>query len=122
MEKALPQEIDVWYVLPALRRELAKIFIKDYEKSQKEVAQILGITEAAISQYINDKRANELVFTEEEVAKIKDTAKQLVNDKENVMGYMTKLLHRFRGTESVCKLHRKLDRCVPTNCDICMDH
>ena len=30
MKTLLPQEIEMWYLIPALRRELTKIMVKDY--------------------------------------------------------------------------------------------
>jgi len=55
-----PQEVEVWYVIPAIKRELSKSMMKDNGLSQKNVATLLGVTEAAVSQYINSKRANEV--------------------------------------------------------------
>ena len=60
----LPQEIEVWYVLPALRREYAKVLIKEHKLSQKGVAEILQVTESAISQYLTGKRASKVKFSE----------------------------------------------------------
>lgn len=52
-----PCELMLWYVLPAIRKELARQLIKDYGLSQVEVARKLGITDSAISQYLSAKRA-----------------------------------------------------------------
>ena len=52
----LPQEIELWYVIPAIRKQLV-IELKRKGLKQKAIAPILGITEAAISQYNRDKRA-----------------------------------------------------------------
>ena len=56
-----PQEIEVWYVLPLIRRKIA---LKMVEKGlqQKEVAKIMGITPAAVCQYKTEKRAKEDFF------------------------------------------------------------
>ncbi|MFH1328275.1 MAG: hypothetical protein ABIH76_05470, partial [Candidatus Bathyarchaeota archaeon] len=56
-----PQEIEVWYVLPALRREFAKAFLETGMK-QKDIAKIMEINEPAISQYLKAKRAKEFQF------------------------------------------------------------
>ena len=62
---SLPQEIEVWYIIPAIRRELTKILIKQYNLKQKKVAMLLGISEAAISQYLSNKRGQEIKFPKE---------------------------------------------------------
>ncbi|MCK5239705.1 MAG: hypothetical protein KAR33_09175, partial [Candidatus Thorarchaeota archaeon] len=46
----MPQEVEVWYVLPAIRRELARVMITK-EIPQKQIAQMLGVTEPAVTQY-----------------------------------------------------------------------
>ena len=51
-----PQSIELHYVLPAVRREIA-LKLKEKGLGQKEIAKRLSVTEAAVSQYINDKRA-----------------------------------------------------------------
>ena len=59
----LPQEIEVWYVIPAIRREFAKGLIKKGLK-QREVARMLGVTDAAVSQYFSSKRGSEVRFNQ----------------------------------------------------------
>ncbi|MDD5112124.1 MAG: helix-turn-helix domain-containing protein [Candidatus Altiarchaeota archaeon] len=51
----LPCEHAMWYVLPRIRAELARILIKR-GLSQKDAAERLGITPAAVSQYLHKKR------------------------------------------------------------------
>jgi len=56
-----PQELEVWYAIPAIRREIAKE-MKRRGLEQKKIAKNLGVTEAAISQYFSKKRAQEIKF------------------------------------------------------------
>lgn len=58
MSGKVPCEIVTWYLLPAIRREMSSIMVNEYEMQQKEVAKLLGVTNAAISQYISRKRGN----------------------------------------------------------------
>ncbi|MHA2188294.1 MAG: transcriptional regulator, partial [Candidatus Thorarchaeota archaeon] len=46
----MPQEVEVWYVLPAIRRELTRTMI-DKGRPQKDIAKMLGVTETAVTQY-----------------------------------------------------------------------
>ena len=119
MSKAMPQEIEVWFVIPAIRRELAKIFIKDHKLSQKQAADKLGISEAAISQYLSGKRGSELRFSESEKEKIKESAKKIV-DGSNIMEEMYSLVSSLRACESVCSMHKRFDKELPHDCQICM--
>ncbi|MDP2628431.1 MAG: transcriptional regulator [Nanoarchaeota archaeon] len=119
MKKVMPQEIELWYLIPAIRRELAKIFINEYGFSQKKSAQILGITEAAISQYLSSKRANEIKFSAREIEEIKKTAKKIVNNEKESMKFLYNLSTIFRGSKIICKLHRSKDKSIDKNCKIC---
>ena len=119
--KSLPQEIEVWYLIPALRRELAKILISDFGMNQKQVSKTLEITESAVSQYLKAKRGSEIKFSEEDIKKIKETATNIV-EKGNSSQELYKLSTKFRGTEAVCDLHKKEDKTISKNCDLCMNY
>lgn len=73
------------YVLPIFRSLVAKELINKYNLTQVDTAKKLGTTQAAISQYINSKRAlkgteqiNKLLPQIREMAR--KTAKRLAND------------------------------------------
>ena len=46
----MPQEVEVWYVIPSIRRELALAMIEK-GRTQKSIAKMLGVTEPAVTQY-----------------------------------------------------------------------
>lgn len=119
----MPQEIEVWYLLPSLRKEIARVFIKDYNMKQKEVADILGVTEAAVSQYLSSKRAVELKFPKEELEQIKIAADKIVKNKSEAMEHLSSLSKKFMGnSKTICDLHRKYDTSVSHKCAICATH
>ncbi len=49
----------VRYVLPAIRAKLARELIERYGYRSKDAAEMLGITQAAVSQYMNSKRGQQ---------------------------------------------------------------
>ena len=51
----MPCQKVIWYVLPAIRREIALSMVK-MEKKRCDIADKLGVTEAAVSQYVSGKR------------------------------------------------------------------
>jgi len=69
-----PCEIVVQKVLPAIRAELARIMI-DEGLPQHQVANRLGLTKAAVSQYVSAKRGHEVSFPTEIEGKINELAK-----------------------------------------------
>ena len=119
MKKLMPQEIEVWYLIPALRRELARTFIEKYDLSQKKAADILGITEAAISQYLNSKRASEIKFSKKELEKIEKAAKEIINDNSSIMKSLYDLCNVLRESKVICDLHKNQDKSVAKNCSVC---
>lgn len=52
----LPCESATKYKVPAIKAKLAHK-LKEQDYSQKQIASILGVTEAAVSQYLSGKRA-----------------------------------------------------------------
>ena len=119
MSRVMPQEIEVWYLIPALRRELAKVFIKNYKLSQRKSAEILGITEPAISQYLNSKRGNEIKFSKKEFVQIKKSADEIIEHPETLIKNLYNLCASLRESKVICKLHKSHDKSIPKNCDVC---
>jgi len=119
--RTLPQEIEIWYLIPALRREFARIFVKEYHLKQKEVSKILDITEASISHYINSQRGKKIKFSSEETNKIKDSAKKIVEKNSSLTKELYLLCNFFRKTKSLCKIHKSMDKKVSKDCKICFE-
>ena len=116
----MPQEIEVWYTIPALRRALAKALL-DQELSQKRIAGVMGITEAAVSQYLHSKRASEVVFSKKIEVEIKKSAKLIAQDPKKMMQEMMRLT-RIEDVKLVtCKLHKNHDQNLPSNCETCFE-
>lgn len=74
----IPCEIITWYVLPVIRKELAVLLVKNHRMSQKEAASLLGVTDAAISQYLSKKRGN-AIFCIENKDVFEQSAQRIVN-------------------------------------------
>ncbi len=62
-----PCEIIVWYVLPAMRSEIARELVHTHHMKQNEVGRLFGVTDAAVSQYLNKKRGVSKVIEESEL-------------------------------------------------------
>ena len=115
----MTQEIEVWYLIPALRKEFARIFIKDYGLTQKKAAETLSITEAAISQYLSSKRGNDIKFSKKELSEIKKSADIVVKNPEILIKILYDLCVSLRESKVICQLHKNHDKSIPKNCDIC---
>ncbi|MBN2367800.1 hypothetical protein JXC34_02185 [Candidatus Woesearchaeota archaeon] len=114
-----PQEIIVWYVLPALRRELA-LSLKRKGMKQKEIALVIGVTEPAVSQYLKSKRANDIEFNREIIDEIKNAANQMTSDMTCHRYELQHLLNLITRTGELCEIHRRYDD-VPACCNVCIN-
>ena len=123
MQDVMPQEIEVRYILPAIRRELARIFVQEHKLSQKEAASILGLTEAAVSQYHHSKRATEVVFSNEVVEEIRASAKRLLESKSKrvLIGEMYRISNLTTVKHILCDIHRSQSKDLE-NCNVCFDN
>jgi hypothetical protein len=73
-----PCEIIVWQILPAIRREIVRKLIQDFGLSQKEAAEKLGLTEAAVSRYVSGKRADFEIPNGKVSKEIKKSANKII--------------------------------------------
>ena len=145
----MPQEVEVWYVLPAIRRELAKVLktkvvqwpdvdgeMKDHKITQKEIARMLGVTEPAITQYLLRKKGqrsrgdqvdlpNEILKEIDKSADsmIEEYEKALMRDDEDIFQVMTKEINRIikvmRDAGVMCDIHREFCAHTEDPCDAC---
>lgn len=118
----LPQEIQVWYVLPALRRELAVALIRKHGMQQKKVASIMGLSGGAVSQYLSSKRGTSVKFPGDVIKEIKVSAKRISEDSSAAMDELIRLSGLGKVKETICRLHMDKDSSVSKGCDMCFRH
>lgn len=112
----MPQKVELYYVIPAIRKEFAKIMIGK-GLSQKQVAGKLGITEAAVSQYMKSKRATERIDfgpLEKEMQKSVDK----IMRGGSVIGETQRICGLARDKGIVCKVSKKMGY-APKECRAC---
>ena len=99
-----PCENVVWYVLPAIRSELSKELAK--VMSQKEISEILGITQAAVSQYVSNKRGSKIEFQEDVVGAIHELANDIAaGNHDNPASRICEICIKVREDATLCGLN-----------------
>jgi predicted transcriptional regulator len=73
----------MWNGLPVIRKEIAVSMIKDFGLSQKETAERLGITPAAVCQYISKKRGRIEISDTDLLGQIKQSAQNIIENGGN---------------------------------------
>ena len=111
----LPQEIEVWYVIPAIRKELAKIFIKKYKLTQQQSASILGVSKSAVSQYLSSKRAS-LRLNKKIVAEIEKSADKIIKNNNMIVQEIVKLINYMKDNGFLCSVCKKYNKGVINVC------
>ena len=75
-------EYMMWNGLPVIRKEIAESMIRDFGLSQKEAAAKLGITPAAVCQYVSRKRGKIDITDQIVLKEIKTSAQNIINNGE----------------------------------------
>ena len=111
-----PQEVEVWYILPAIRSELV-IALKEKGHSQKEIAKLLNVTEPAVSQYAKEKRAQKIKFNAEVKKMIKEAAGK-IKDSKTAYRQIQEISNFIKRSKALCEIHMQLEDNLD-KCDIC---
>jgi predicted transcriptional regulator len=74
MEK-IPCEFIVWNILPSIRKELAKSLMRNYDLNQKQVAELINLSSAAVSQYLSNKRGGIMIINKDILREIDKSAR-----------------------------------------------
>ncbi len=112
-----PQEVIVWYLIPAVRRELAKTWTKKMNLSNKEASELLNVTQAAVSQYAKSKRASKVKFPEKILREIEKSAERILKDRSLLVLEIQRIIELSKKTRFICKVHKELG--VPCNKGVC---
>jgi len=113
---SLPQEIEVWYIIPAVRRELSVTLAEKYKLKQKEIAKILGTSEAAISQYLSKKRAKEIKFPKEMSKDFEKACQEIIGDNKKVVKEIMLLTNLAKQNGISCCMCKKYNRGILAMC------
>ena len=81
-----PCEYGKWYVLPVIRKELVRCIVYNFGLNQKEAAEKMGLTPAAISYYKCHKRGIPTINDETIMIEINFSAALIVQKGETVAG------------------------------------
>lgn len=125
MSLRLPSEIVVEQVLPTLRVRLARE-LSDRAFTQQEIADRLGVTQAAVSQYIGgDAPVAERIAnhprTDETVKRIADGFAAGEMDGYDALAIVLDLIRDFEDRGPICELHEAgMPALQGLGCDLCV--
>ena len=120
----LPAEIETKTSVPALRALVAKRLIKEYNFSQKDTAKLIGVTQAAISNYLRGTRGNLTSLGDDErIQTIVAEITTMMIDKHELSDIISKFNEAcsvIRSNRMLCDIHKKLEPSLDVdNCHVC---
>jgi len=113
----LSQEIEVWYIIPALRKELSRLLTEKHGLTFEKAGNILGITKAAISQYLSNKRANKIKLNSEVKKEIVKSAKIMSENPSMSVSEMQRLIRFMKENKCSCEVCKKYNKDVLKYCN-----
>ncbi|RLG70375.1 MAG: hypothetical protein DRO04_01965 [Candidatus Iainarchaeum archaeon] len=74
-----------WILMPAIKRELAKILAEKYKLRKKDIAKMLKVTNAAVSQYLKKKRGSRIRLSKKAKEILQKTAEKLIRKNSSAL-------------------------------------
>jgi len=113
----LPAEIETKTLIPALRAILAKKLMEIYNIQEEDISKMLGVTQAAISNYIRGTRGNpELITKLLSIKEVSDMIDEIASNLSTNMAYTPASLSKFIGLCNyikssllICDIHHNLE-------------
>ncbi len=125
MTLRFPSEIVVERFLPTVRAELA-IELDDRGLTQQRIADHLGVSQAAVSQYVSGDTAVEDRFAEDDrlqttVGSIADGFAEGTMDGYEALGELLALIREFEDRGPICAVHEEeMPALEGIGCDLCV--
>jgi predicted transcriptional regulator len=113
----LPSEIEAKSLIPAIRSILAQKLTKEYLLKEDDVAKVLGVTQAAVSNYVRGIRGDtqlvaKLESVDEIMRMVEDIARDLAANKTyspSTMAKFVQLCNYMRYTLIICDVHHSME-------------
>lgn len=112
----LPQEIEVWYIIPAIRKSLAKILTKKYKMTFEKAGSLLGVSKAAVSQYLKSKRGTSIKIPSPVKKEIEKSAKIISKNEKLALKEILRILEIMKKTKCSCKVCKKYNKGILNQC------
>jgi hypothetical protein len=107
-------EVVVSSILPGIRSLLTRELLTTYHLTQKQAADLLGLTQPAISQYSIETRASKVKLLEKQpriTKMIEDLAYNIVNKNikhKEIQIKFCEICKNVRQSKIICRLHEEM--------------
>ncbi|MEM2760685.1 MAG: transcriptional regulator [Nitrososphaerales archaeon] len=124
----LPSEIESKSLIPAVRVIIARKLASEFYLKEEDIAKMLGVTQAAISNYVRGTRGDGELITKlnqvpEVMRMVDDIVKDLASNKAYTPSSMAKfieLCNYMRQSLLICDVHHSLEKNIDESvCKTC---
>lgn len=125
-----PCEVVVKKILPAVRTIVVKDLNERYELNQTQIAEQLGITQPAVSQYLKAARGDRKLKNNLKktglLTKLRDLSKEIAENggqKTQIIGKYCNICELMKKKKTLCKYHIKNEPYLEEeNCTLCLSN
>lgn|SRR3989338_6096864 len=115
-----PQEVEVFYLLPAIRKELA-INLKKSGMPQKQIARLLGVSEPSISHYFNEKRAAGIELSRD-IKRAIEKKSGRIKTRQDSIKETQRIISAISNKKEICRVCHALNTTnIPRACAVCYE-
>lgn len=121
-----PHELIVRHVIPYLRA-LVALELSSRGLSQVKIAKILGISQAMVNNYLSKdrdyylKQLEKIGLNREDIEKYIYSLVASHRTPIELLYTFTSILNEILATQKLCRLHRRLNRMLSQDCNICRE-
>ena len=120
----LPAEIEARASVPAIRALVARKLVKEHHMNQQDIAKALGLTQAAVSNYLRGRRGS--IFSDDDLVSIDGIVSQICTmlvsgaDSPKIISKFDEACQVIRHNRLLCSIHKQLDANLDVeNCHVC---
>jgi predicted transcriptional regulator len=120
----LPAEIESKVTIPLLRALVAKKLVTEKMYTQEQVAKVLGVTQAAVSNYLRGVRGLSVELKENQL--INNWVNQIVETilsnrpRAEIAKKINEAIEDIRRQRMLCEIHKKLEPDIDVDsCKVC---
>ncbi len=121
----MPCELGVKIVLPVIRGAVASELNNQHGLKQTQIANLLGVTQAAVSNYLRKNRGTAFNLSEDkQLQNIVEAIAVLITKKGSKQATRLKICifcKTIRKKGLLCETHKRLDPNATKDCELCMD-
>lgn len=120
----LPDELSAKIAVPALRAAVGRKLLADYDMKQSRVAEMLGVTQSAVSNYLRGKRGRAMELQDVEAQQIIDEIVRMLAGgrprPQDVIARFAEACELLKRKRLLCNIHERLEPSLDINsCHVC---